>query len=59
MLNLIIFQVLDYDECYGNPDEAYYEDDFIVDESMANIALPTTGEERLVSEDGLEDGIER
>ncbi|EFO26162.2 hypothetical protein LOAG_02320 [Loa loa] len=51
--------VLDYDESYGNPEEAYYEDDFIVGESMANNAPPTTGEERLVSEDSLDGGIDR
>ncbi|CAG9529526.1 unnamed protein product [Cercopithifilaria johnstoni] len=52
-------QVLDYDESYGNPEDAYYEDDFIVGESMANIAPATTGDERLVSEDSLDGGIDR
>ncbi|EJW87071.1 hypothetical protein WUBG_02020 [Wuchereria bancrofti] len=52
-------QALDYDECYGNPEEAYYEDDFVVGEGMANIAPPTTGDERLVSEDNLDGGIDR
>uniref|UniRef100_A0A158Q8Q9 Integrase_H2C2 domain-containing protein n=1 Tax=Elaeophora elaphi TaxID=1147741 RepID=A0A158Q8Q9_9BILA len=52
-------QVLDYDESFGNPEEAYYEDDFIVGENMTNIAPTTTGEERLVSEDSLDGGVER
>ncbi|KAL3986115.1 His(2)-Cys(2) zinc finger family protein [Acanthocheilonema viteae] len=52
-------QVLDYDESYGNPEEAYYEDDFVVGEGMANIAPLTSGEERLVSEDSLDGGIDR
>uniref|UniRef100_A0A2K6VLD6 Integrase_H2C2 domain-containing protein n=2 Tax=Onchocerca TaxID=6281 RepID=A0A2K6VLD6_ONCVO len=52
-------QVLDYDDSYGNPVETYYEDDFIVGENVANIAPPTTGEERLISEDSTDDDIDR
>ncbi|VDK86373.1 unnamed protein product, partial [Onchocerca ochengi] len=51
-------QVLDYDDSYGNPVETYYEDDFIVGENVANIAPPTTGEERLISEDSMDDDID-
>ncbi|KAM3716251.1 Gypsy retrotransposon integrase-like protein [Dirofilaria immitis] len=52
-------QVLEYDGSYGNAEEAYYEDDFVVGESMANIAPPAAAEERLISEDSVDDGIDR
>ncbi|VIO99398.1 Uncharacterized protein BM_BM9472 [Brugia malayi] len=52
-------QTLDYDDSYGNPEEAYYEDDFVVGEGMANIAPPATADERLVSDDNLDGGIDR